>query len=295
MKGLRCAASLLLLFTACAGPRGVSPRPEPSPQMSAPAALEPTPRASASPPAASYWAVKGDFGYGSAEQRQVTAAMCEARKRKPFTAVITTGDNFYQPDGSATPANHDGPERCLNSYPGHRWLPTWGNHDVVGRATKDVLGAPSRYYSFRDEGLELFMLDSNQVGSQEQLKWLTSALAASDARWKVAVFHHPAFTVGGHPPSEEVRRLWIPLFERYGVDLVLSGHNHGYERHSSGGIDHVVTAGGGAPLYPCLRKEVSLVTCQPRYHFLMLEVGLDRLRVEAIGVDGAVFDQLTVT
>lgn len=256
---------------------------------------EPTPQASVSAPPVSYLAVKGDFGYGSAEQRQVTAAMCEVRRRRAFTAVITTGDNFYQPDGSATPANHHEPEKCLNDYPGHRWLATWGNHDIVGRATQDVLGARDRYYSFRDGRLELFLLDSNQVGSREQLEWLTVQLSGSDARWKVVVFHRPPFTVGGHPPSEDVRRKWVPLFEKYQVDLVLNGHNHGYERHSSGGIEYVVSGGGGAPLYPCLRRDVSLVTCQPRYHFLMLEVGLDQLRVEAIGVDGVAFDQLTVT
>lgn len=254
----------------------------------------PASQVATSPPATSVWAVKGDFGYGSAEQGQVTAAMCELRKVRPFAAVISTGDNFYQPDGAATPANHDGPEACLRFYPGHRWVAAWGNHDVAGRDTQEVLGAPAKYYSSRDALMHLIVLDSNRASSREQIAWLTSQLSGSDARWKVVVFHHPPFTVGGHPPSEEVRRSWLPLFEEYGVDLVLNGHNHGYEHHRSGGIDYVVTGGGGAPLYPCLRKDVGLVTCQPRYHFLMLEAEQTQLRVEAIGVDGKVFDRLTI-
>ena len=240
------------------------------------------------------YAVKGDFGYGSAEQRLVTKAMCETRKVRPFDVVITTGDNFYRPDGMATPANHDVPEACLNAHPGHRWLASYGNHDASGRSTKEVLGVSEPYYTFSEGEIQLFILDSNRVMDASQLSWLESQLKSSSASWKVVVFHHPPYTVGGHPPDESVRTRWVPLFIKHGVRLVLNGHNHGYEHSRVGDIDYVVTAGGGAPLYPCLRGDPNLISCKPRHHFLIMEVTSERISVEAIGPDQLVFDSFVV-
>jgi len=75
------------------------------------------------------------------------------------------------------------------------------------------------------------------------------ALARSAARWKVAVFHQPAYSCGTHGSSPEVQREWVRLFQRSGVDLVLNGHDHDYQRFAPiGGVTYVVT-GGGAELY----------------------------------------------
>ena len=72
--------------------------------------------------------------------------MCVEYRRSPFAFVLTTGDNFSAPDGVATAANFTRPERCLPAL-GVRWRATWGNHDVAGTSTADVLGSPRRYYA----------------------------------------------------------------------------------------------------------------------------------------------------
>ncbi|MBU1882292.1 hypothetical protein KKA08_09655, partial [bacterium] len=65
----------------------------------------------------------------------------------------------------------------------------------------------------------------------------------------VAIFHIPVFTVGKWEPSRSLRYKLTPLFAEYGVDLVINGHNHSYERLEKEGITYIVTGGGGAPLY----------------------------------------------
>lgn len=282
-------AALCLLAAAC-GPAPEPGRDDPSPQ----AAATPTAPVTPSPEPRLVFAVKGDWGAGTREQAAVTNRMCEMRKTTPFEAVITTGDNFYSPDGVATQANYFTPEACLTEHPGHRWRAVWGNHDSRGDSTATVLGASERTYTWTAGRAEFFMLDSNRVGDRSQQAWLEAELARSQAPVKVAVFHHPPLTAGLHEDSLAVRRSWVPLFERHGVDLVLNGHNHGYEHSFQNGIHYVVTGGGGAELYPCVDDPPTLVTCRSENHFLLLELEGEALSVEAVGVDGVAIDGFAV-
>lgn len=271
----------LLAAVACAPAPGPDPAPNP-PE---------TPVATAE---SVVLAVKGDWGHGTPEQAEITARMCAVRAERPFETVITTGDNFSRPEGVATAQNYHQPEACLIGYPGHRWRAVWGNHDVRGDATATVLGAVDRYYSFREGPAEFFMLDSNRAGDAGQQAWLSEQLQASRAPVRIAVFHHPPFTVSLHPGDAEVQQHWVPLFEEYGVDLVLSGHSHAYEHAVAGGIHYVITGGGGAPLYPCVDDQPWLRTCLVRHHFLLLEVTDSLVAVTALGSQGETLDRFEV-
>lgn len=252
----------------------------------APARPKPT-----TPPSTSTIAVKGDWGAGTQAQRDVTAAMCAERRSHNFQVVITTGDNFYHPDGRAISKNYLNPERCLLDR-GVTWRAVWGNHDLAGSSTKDVLGADHRY-TWSDGEAQFFMLDSNKVDAA-QTRWLERQLKSSTARLKIAVFHHRVFTNGPHEDSASIKSNWVPLFERWGVALVLTGHNHDYEHAVSNGVAYVVTGGGGAQVYPCLRREAQVIKCLPENHFLLLTFSVGEVTVEAIGVDGKRFDRFKV-
>lgn len=78
--------------------------------------------------------------------------MCDWRAAMGYTYVLTTGDNFYNPDGIATETNYYVPEACLYSDPQHQWQAAWGNHDYSALSTKEVLGAPSqpKYFTWTD-------------------------------------------------------------------------------------------------------------------------------------------------
>lgn len=286
---LLALAALCLLGAAC-GPAGDNRARPPEPQAVASPPLLPT----TSPEPELSFAVKGDWGAGTLEQAAVTNQMCETRKTTPFDVVITTGDNFYSPDGVATQANYFRPEACLTEHPGHQWRAVWGNHDSRGDSTATVLGASEGWYTWTAGRAEFFMLDSNRVGDSAQQAWLEAELARSQAPVKIAVFHHPPLTAGLHEDSLAVRLSWVPLFERHGVDLVLNGHNHGYEHSFQNGVHYVVTGGGGAQLYPCVDDPPTLVTCVSDNHFLLLVLQGEALSVKTLGVDGLEIDGFAV-
>ncbi|HEX2258178.1 MAG TPA: metallophosphoesterase [Actinomycetota bacterium] len=256
-------------------------------------AAESIPSSPPPPPPRFVFAVKGDWGAGTPEQAAITQQMCRSRQTTPFDVVVTTGDNFYRPDSLATQTNYYGPEACLISHPGHTWRAAWGNHDVAGDSTFRVLGA-ERYYRWSAGLLDFFVLDSNRAADPVQAEWLARQLEESRAAVKVAVFHHSPYTAGLHENNQDVRRLWVPLFERFGVRLVLTGHNHGYEHSVVNGIHYVVTGGGGATIYPCVGAETWLLKCLAVNHFLLVDAVGARLTVTALDSSGGVIDAFVI-
>jgi 3',5'-cyclic AMP phosphodiesterase CpdA len=87
-----------------------------------------------------------------------------------------------------------------------------------------------RYYSFKRGNAEFFALDSNYM-DPDQLAWLEKTLTESNARWKICFFHHPLYSDGKtHGPDLDLRKELEPIFVSHGVNLVLAGHDHCYER-----------------------------------------------------------------
>ena len=88
-------------------------------------------------------------------------------------------------------------------------------------------------YSFDCGDVHLLCLDSNlyiDPNDQALQAWIDADLAATDATWKFVLYHHSAFNVGGDHFVVQHMRVLAPLFERHGVDFVLSGHEHNYQR-----------------------------------------------------------------
>lgn len=235
------------------------------------------------------FAVKGDWGRGTAEQAAVSKRMCVEYERTRFPFILTTGDNFY-PSGTATPETFDIPEKCLLDR-GLRYRAAWGNHDIGGRSTTTTLDTPARWYTFLAGPARLVMLDANQPDSPRQLTFLRRVLAAEKVRPVIVAYHQPTRTAGLHEPRRVQQRVWEPLFVKYGVRLVLQGHNHHYERIRYRSVTYVTTGGGGASLYPCSRKAAGLVLCKPVHHFLLVEVTPSRIGVRAIDTRGALVDR----
>lgn len=258
--------------------------------LSAGAAVPPAPAQAA--PAVRFLA-KGDWGYGSAAQAAVTRRMCaEARRSRP-AFVLTTGDNFYRPDGTATAENFLRPERCLRAL-GIPWRATWGNHDLGGTSTADVLGARRRYYAVARGPLRVIVLDANDPADPAQLRFLRRQLLRATEPARIVALHQPVYTSGIHGPSATAQRLWAPLFRRGRVALVLQGHNHMYERLGVGGVTYVTTGGGGAPLYPCVRPARGLRACVLAHHFLAVNASASRISVRAVSPRGRTLDRIRI-
>jgi len=236
-------------------------------------------------------------------------------------AIVTTGD--FPSDGTDYDAwrkQFFAPGRALlASLP---TIPCIGNHErselrgggANPKSDYYVLFAPvqprnPKWYRV-DCGLHtLLVLDSctaMEKGSP-QYEWLLRQLRSCRRRWTLVAFHHPVYTSGFHGrlnrdtkrPAERPIRIaqeeWRPLFERYGVDLVLNGHDHFYEHSHHNGIDYVVTGGAGAPLYsPNVTKNPWQVKAVKAHHYCRIEVSRERLVVTALQPDGTVIDRFTV-
>jgi 3',5'-cyclic AMP phosphodiesterase CpdA len=241
------------------------------------------------------FAAVGDFGVGGERQRATGAAVQGFAALHPLDALVTLGDNDYTERPRAFRRNWRASFGWAEPS-GVAVAGTLGNHDVRvrrGRYEFPLLGMPRRFYARRSGNVALFLLDSTRI-DRRQLRWLDRALAASSAPWKVVALHHPAFSCGGYLGRAEVRRKLVPRFERHEVDLVLSAHDHNYQRFAARrGVTYVVHGGGGARLYP-------LSGCPPRFPervaalrargFLFVEEVVEGLRVRALGLHGGVRD-----
>ena len=221
----------------------------------------------------------------------VTAAECQMVATAELVAsldadvVMPLGDVQYElgkaADYEASYANNWGRFKDITR-------PVVGNHEYTGGRANGYFGyfgdaahGPDGWYSFEagDSGWHVVVLNSvcSVVGCGEgsrQLEWLRADLAATTAECIVAAWHHPRWTSGLHGSDASVQPLWQALAER-GADLVLSGHDHHYERFEpkDGNLVQYVVGTGGRSLYPVVGREVGSAVAQARgYGVLDLEL-----------------------
>jgi Calcineurin-like phosphoesterase len=242
----------------------------------------------------------GDYGVGGSRERALGMRMKGYEARRPANMLVFLGDNDY----TRSPARFR--ENWRRSFGwarrgGLRVAGVLGNHDYeVGRGRYQfrLLGMPGPYYMRRLGDAQLFFLDSNDVRDR-QTAWLEQQLAESTSTWKIAVLHHPPYTCGGHSGDSRVQQRWVPLFEEYGVQLVLSGHDHNYQRfHGPNGIRYVVHGGGAAGLYRprgCPSSYPPRVRARYEHGFLSVSIGPDDLAVFAVDLRGRVTDRFSLS
>jgi 3',5'-cyclic AMP phosphodiesterase CpdA len=241
----------------------------------------------------------GDYGVGGSAELSLGRAMQRYDARKPADMLVLLGDNDY----TESPARFRANWRATFGWArrsGLRVAGVIGNHDYhIGRGRYEfgLLGMPRSYYTRRLGDAQLFLLNSNTV-NDGQTAWLEHQLAQSTAIWKIAVFHHPPYTCGGHSGDEDVQERWVPLFERYGVQLVLSGHDHNYQQFAAAnGVTYVVDGAGAAGLYPlhrCPSAYPVRVRARVEHSFLYVTVTADRLDGYAVNTRGRVTDRFTL-
>jgi hypothetical protein len=237
----------------------------------------------------------GDFGVGGSRERVTGRAMKAWESDHPARILLTLGDNDYTESPKAFRRNWSDAFGWLRGA-GVHVRGTLGNHDVrvqAGRYELDTLHMPAKHYERSLPGIDLFVLNSNSVGDR-QTAWLKRHLAASMATWKVVSFHHPAYTCGGYLSNPDVVARWVPLFQRYGVQLVLSGHDHNYQRFAPRhGVTYVVHGGGGQELYAlrsCPAGYPRRAFARSVHGFLYLVVRPRALSVRSVKLDGHVLD-----
>lgn len=213
-------------------------------------------------PAPLRFAVIGDYGSGNDDEKRVADLV----KSWKVEFIVTTGDNNY-PNGSAGTIDANIGQfysEFISPYKGsfgtggeeNRFFPTLGNHDWMSEGAKPYLDyftlpGNERYYDFTWGEVHIFALDSDSnepdgVGrSSRQAQWLQERLMTSQTPWQVVVMHHPPYTSGLRGAVDWMR--WP--FKEWGVDAVLCGHDHYYERLIVDGLVYIINGAGGGGLY----------------------------------------------
>ena len=234
--------------------------------------------------------VVGDWGSGTLPQGAVAGAMSRHSEDHEVEAILTTGDNFYSDDA----------EFLIEPYgwsadAGIPFWITWGNHDIETTARVDaineVFDSPPRWSAREWGGVDVIILDSTQTDSEEQREFLTQSLADSEDP-TIVVFHHPVLSCVEHGDAP-VMDDWVAEFDEE-VFLVLTGHDHTYQRFQDGNVTYVVTGGGGATLQDpteCGVDHPEQLAGGSLHHFLVLDQS-DGFTLTALDVNGEVFDQV---
>ena len=242
-------------------------------------------------------AAAGDVGTGGDAEWATAESMDLAEDDLEFDALLLLGDNVYE-DGDPVELQRT----VFNPFAGvldggTQLLAVLGNHDVrKGHrdAHAEAIGMPAPWYATTIDDVLVISLDSTQPDEPDQLAWLEQTLRSSDATWTIATMHHPPYSGGQHGSSIDVREAFAPIFEKYGVELVLAGHDHDYQRSEViGGVTYVVS-GGAAKLRATGRADFTAVAWST-YHFVEIAMWPDRMEVRAIDQDGDVFDEFALT
>lgn len=240
------------------------------------------------------FAVIGDSGQPGTGQTNIARQLVSWRTRFPYEFVLMTGDNLY---GSERPRDYakkfEIPYKPLLDA-GVKFYASLGNHDdPEQRLYKHFNMGGERYYSFQPKaGVRLFALDSNYVDGK-QLEWLDEELAASGSDWKIAFFHHPLYSSGETHGSAELQRSQLePVFLKHGVNVVLTGHEHFYERlKPQKGVAYFIIGSSAKLREGDLRKSAQTVYGNDSdYAFMLVEIADDEMYFQAISDKGVTLD-----
>ncbi len=153
------------------------------------------------------------------------------------------------------------------------------------------------YGTFRWGRARFYILNAfEDWGGGKQRPWLEQALALGDHEpgidLRVAVFHHGPYSAGPHGNNQALLDAHIDdLLVAHHVDLVLSGHDHIYERGQAGALKYIVSGGAGAPLYRDITPIPSTRKVEATYHYVLATVTDEGVAVVAKRPDGSVVDQ----
>jgi hypothetical protein len=209
------------------------------------------------------FAVIGDYGKTSVNEADVAEMVLGW---KP-DFIITTGDNNYNHGEASTIDDNIGQyyHSYIFPYMGdygegaeiNRFFPSLGNHDWEAEGAQPYLDyftlpGNERYYDFVEGPVHLFAIDADYNepdgidSTSEQAEWLRDELAESTSAWQIAYMHMPPYSSSSVHGSTPIMQ-WP--YQEWGIDAVLSGHDHTYERIMIDELPYFVNGTGGNSLY----------------------------------------------
>jgi len=219
-------------------------------------------------------------------------------KHEPI-AVFNTGDLvFFAKSKKSWKTFVDVTADLRNRVP---YYPILGNHEKNSAEFHKIFDLPNneRLYSITIQNIEFIVVNTNEklgLGSKQYV-WLEKQLSESQQskEFSIVLLHHPPFSSGAHAEDpKKLQKSIVPMFEKYGVDAVFSGHNHMYERLNVNGINYFITGGGGAPLHKSKHKSPYSQKLKICYHFCNLTKVDGKLCVTAYNLNDSIIDSVDI-
>ncbi|MCJ7800779.1 MAG: metallophosphoesterase, partial [Candidatus Marinimicrobia bacterium] len=247
----------------------------------------------------------GDYGLAGINEAQVAQLI----KRQGVDVIITTGDNNYPVGAASTIDANVGQyySEYIGNYKGsygvgsptNRFYPIPGNHDhnstlqpYLDYFSLTAIDGYS-YYDFIKAGIHFFCLDTKYAGiDNKQMQCFTEAVNNSTAKLKVAVIHYCPYSSGSTHGS--ITEVQLP-FKELGIKLVLSGHDHLYERLEINDVTYIVNGIGGGPRYGFGTPiQGSKFRYNATYGAVFMEGNADKLELKFIDVNNQLIDNCII-
>lgn len=252
--------------------------------------------------------VLGDSGVGTETQQRVSNEMRRSMNQSEVDFVVHVGD-VHQGSGDYYDDIYFTPYRDI--IKNVNVFTVLGNHDVItdnGAIYLDDFYLPrnnaentERYYAYRWGHAFFIALDTNidYAPGSPQHAFLLEALESEErkgARWTFVSAHHPPWTEywTNYFGDERVRELLVPIFETHGVDMVMNGHTHSYERGERGHVHYLVSGGGGGGLDDFFVDYNHITFSAGVHHFTRIDLDGDEMTVTATDENGAEVDRFLI-
>lgn len=237
----------------------------------------------------------GDSGSGGSDQY----ALRDQMDTVPFDLMLHVGDIAYD-SGTIEQFEEHVFDVYADLFKNIPFFPVAGNHEYEtdnAAPYRAVFNLPSyggeNYYSY-DYGRVHFAAIDTEQDYASQIAWLDQDLAASKAPWKIVYMHKPVYSSGDHKSDMKLRALLEPVVQKHGVQLVLAGHDHDYERMKpQHGVYYFVTGGGGRGTRPVKASDFTAFSSEV-IEFLYGEVLADKMVLHAIDGTGREFDSVEI-
>lgn len=263
------------------------------------------------------FAAIGDSGFGD----DATVALVDQMLAQNPAFVLHVGDVVYNADDEDDPADAFRIKYFQPFAPLLHRIPVYpsiGNHDVEEATLVDDIpyyftafppfGEPTfpawndtplrKWYAFSFAGIQFLSLDSQALfgdpGNAEQQAWLEERLADPKYTYTIPFFHVSPYSSSRHRFDGRAVRRWADLFEATGVPLVVSGHEHAYERLAHGPTTYIISGGGSSTLYELVERREESQFFASESQFTLFDVYPDRIEARAIREDGSVIDSATI-
>jgi 3',5'-cyclic AMP phosphodiesterase CpdA len=222
-------------------------------------------------PDAAFWLFAGDMMDDGPDDRE-WAGFFEAVSWMPKTFPMLS-----------VPGNHEYPDPRIIPRDERRITPLWRPHFTL--PDNGPPGLEETVYWLSYQGVCFIILNGNEP-MDAQAEWLETVLSRNTADWTIVAIHQTVYPISTRRHDTTIQEILVPIFDRYAVDLVLQGHDHGYARTKALKNHQPVTGNEKGTVYIISNSGPKFYPVSDRYDHLMARTGSKEMLFHTIEVDG---------